>query len=294
MAYFCRWHFKKAIKEFKNVGIVFLVVFFLGLYFENTSYKKRTSQSSWLPSPFDSPVHLTSQSIWLPSPFDFPIHLTSQSTWLPSQVWRLRAYRTERTLGAAKPLWYLSSSLELAKNTVQRIVWVMLWHLNLLRGFGQSVAQSALWLLFWSNCSHLTASVLKLPGLLCLHQPGIWEANHSCSCRSSFFQQGICWLEAMILFFFTPWHGTWKCDCTCKILSPSNSWTSLYHITCVAEIWIKCLWGVACLALCHAAHSCGRWWPWCHRIWWAGPWGLRISFNFPWCCSPTMRWQLCL
>jgi uncharacterized protein YodC (DUF2158 family) len=46
MAYFCRWHFKKAIKEFKNVGIVFLVVFFLGLYFENTSYKKRTSQSS--------------------------------------------------------------------------------------------------------------------------------------------------------------------------------------------------------------------------------------------------------
>ena len=144
----------------------------------------------WLPSLFDFPVlwlpsPLASQPVWLPSPltsqsfgfpacltfqsFGFPACLTSQSVWLLRQVWRLRAYKTEKTLGAAKPLWYLSSSLELAKDTVQRIVWMMLRHLNHVCGFGKSVAQSALWISFWSA---LTASVLKLPGLPSLHQPG--------------------------------------------------------------------------------------------------------------------------
>ena len=57
MAYFCRWHFKKAIKEFKNVGIVFLVVFFWVCILKIHPTKKG------LPSPVDFPVHLTSQSI---------------------------------------------------------------------------------------------------------------------------------------------------------------------------------------------------------------------------------------
>ena len=46
--------------------------------------------------------------------------------WLPRllavQVWRMRAYRTEKTVGAAKPLWYLKAALQLSKDTVQRLI----------------------------------------------------------------------------------------------------------------------------------------------------------------------------
>ena len=38
------------------------------------------------------------------------------------EVWRLRAYRPEKTLGAAKPLWFLKHPLNLTKGTVQRII----------------------------------------------------------------------------------------------------------------------------------------------------------------------------
>lgn len=38
------------------------------------------------------------------------------------EVWRLRAYRPEKTLGAAKPLWFLSHELNLTKGKVQRII----------------------------------------------------------------------------------------------------------------------------------------------------------------------------
>ena len=38
------------------------------------------------------------------------------------QVWRLRAYKPEKTLGAAKPLWFLAHELKLEKGRVQRII----------------------------------------------------------------------------------------------------------------------------------------------------------------------------
>lgn len=41
---------------------------------------------------------------------------------LSPQVWRLRAYRNERTLGAAKPLWFMKRELNLGKGVVQRII----------------------------------------------------------------------------------------------------------------------------------------------------------------------------
>ncbi|CAK9008793.1 Uncharacterized protein SCF082_LOCUS10019 [Durusdinium trenchii] len=38
------------------------------------------------------------------------------------KVWRVRPYRPEKTLGAAKPMWFLSHTLDMAKGTVQRVV----------------------------------------------------------------------------------------------------------------------------------------------------------------------------
>ncbi|CAK8986598.1 Uncharacterized protein SCF082_LOCUS619 [Durusdinium trenchii] len=38
------------------------------------------------------------------------------------KVWRLRAYKPEKTLGAAKPMWFLTTTLNMAKGSVQRVV----------------------------------------------------------------------------------------------------------------------------------------------------------------------------
>jgi len=38
------------------------------------------------------------------------------------QVWRLRMYRPENSLGAAKPLYFLTQKLDLKKGWVQRLI----------------------------------------------------------------------------------------------------------------------------------------------------------------------------
>ena len=40
------------------------------------------------------------------------------------QVWRMRAYRPENSLAAAKPLWFLKNPLSLVSGQVKRIIWL--------------------------------------------------------------------------------------------------------------------------------------------------------------------------
>lgn len=46
------------------------------------------------------------------------------------QVWRLRVYQAERTVGAAKPLLFLKQKLNLQKSQAQRIMWAYMTHLT--------------------------------------------------------------------------------------------------------------------------------------------------------------------
>ena len=41
---------------------------------------------------------------------------------LSAQVWRMRVYSSDKTVAAAKPLWFLVGDLSMAKDEVKRIV----------------------------------------------------------------------------------------------------------------------------------------------------------------------------
>lgn len=71
------------------------------------------------------PTPLNQESVCLLHPFPTKPHTDTGPPTVSApltQVWRMRAYKTEQTLGAAKPLWFVKMPLQIPKDSVQRFV----------------------------------------------------------------------------------------------------------------------------------------------------------------------------